>query len=244
LLRPLEGLSLDDQDYIYFISHCVTNDIKGASAYLKDGALSATFLHKRDEEGDTVLSLVCMEGHQDMTLVLVKHGSPLDIYNGQGETPLIIALQHGCIEIASYLVSCGASIRSRDAQGSGVLSHAKDLRDRLEQRRQSICVPLSVESNALLIKHVLRDIKEILASNIEDMTSQMSFTVGHYFLTSTTSESMLRCPRYQALVRRPLPLLIAGRHSICELSPSSEKAYLSAQAKVHDLLVCMVQQCR
>lgn len=92
-----------------------------------------------------------------MVKVLVKHGSPLDIKNGQGETPLIIALQYGCIEIASYPVSCGASIRSRDAQGSGVLSHAKDLRDGLEQRRLSICMPFSVESNAPPIKHVLKD---------------------------------------------------------------------------------------
>jgi hypothetical protein len=63
LLRSLEGLSLDDQDYLYFISYCVTNDIKEALAYLKDGILSATFLHKRDEEGNIVLALVCMEGY-------------------------------------------------------------------------------------------------------------------------------------------------------------------------------------
>lgn len=157
LLRSLEGLSLDGQDYMYFISHCVANDIKEALAYLKDETLSATFLHKRNEEGNTVLALVCMEGHHDMAKVLVKHGSPLDIKNGQGETPLIIALQYGRIEIATYLVSCGASIRSRDAQGSGVLSHSKELRDRLEQKRLSICMPSSVESNTPPTKHVLKN---------------------------------------------------------------------------------------
>jgi hypothetical protein len=175
LLRSLEGLSLDDQDYLYFISHCVTNNIKEALAYLKDRTLSATFLHKRDEERNTVLALVCIEGHQDIAKVLVKHGSPLNIKNGQGETPLIITLQHGYIEIASYLVSCGASIRSRDAQGSSVLSHAKDLRDRLKQKRLSICMSLSVKSNAPPIKHVLKDTNEaIIIEYFEDSDPSVS----------------------------------------------------------------------
>jgi hypothetical protein len=110
-----------------------------------------------------------------MAKVLVNRGSPLDLKNGQGETLFIIALQYGRIEVASYLIFCGASIRSRDAQGSSVLSHSKELRDRLEERTLYMCVPSSVESNAPPIKHVLKDTNgAIVMEYFEDLDPSVS----------------------------------------------------------------------
>ena len=135
LVESLDGLTLNEEDYTWFKSHCVTGDIKQAALYLTKTKSAETFLRRKDPNGDTALALACMEGHYDMVIFLVEQGSLMDTRNNRGETPLITSLQYGRTEIATYLTSQGAPISSLDGSGASVLSHAQDLLERLEDAR-------------------------------------------------------------------------------------------------------------
>jgi hypothetical protein len=135
LLESLDRLALDEEDYTWFISHCVNGDIKEAARCLTSGNSAKSFLQKKDSYGNTALALACMEGHHNMVKLLVEQGSSIDSKNNKGETPLIISLQNGRTEVATYLASYDASISVCDGSGASVLSHAKELLERLEDTR-------------------------------------------------------------------------------------------------------------
>jgi ankyrin repeat protein len=61
----------------------------------------------------------------DMLKFLVEQGSLIDSKNKRGETPLIVSLQYSQTEVATYLISHGASVLSCDGHGASVLSNAK-----------------------------------------------------------------------------------------------------------------------
>lgn len=92
-----------------------------------------------------------------MVTFLVEQGSPIDHKNKSGETPLIISLQYGQTEIAKYLASHGASISSRDGSGASVLSHAKELLQRLEDTRIFCHMPSLLNSSSSAKSKVVRD---------------------------------------------------------------------------------------
>ncbi|EUC27105.1 hypothetical protein COCCADRAFT_42064 [Bipolaris zeicola 26-R-13] len=135
LLEPLNRLALGEEAYTWFISHCVTGDIEQAALCLESTDSAEIFLHRKDSDGNTALALVCMDGHYDVVKFLVEQGSLIDSKNKSGETPLIISLRYGRTEVATYLASHGASISSCDGGGASVLSHAKELIEKLEATR-------------------------------------------------------------------------------------------------------------
>ncbi|KAF7574172.1 Ank-2 multi-domain protein [Pyrenophora tritici-repentis] len=70
LLEPLNSLALDEEEYMWFTSHCVTSDIKQAALCLKSTNSAKTFLHRKDPNGNTALALACMKGQYDMVRFL------------------------------------------------------------------------------------------------------------------------------------------------------------------------------
>ncbi|KAK7179207.1 hypothetical protein PSPO01_14725 [Paraphaeosphaeria sporulosa] len=120
----LDRLALNEEEYAWFVCHCVNGDIKQAALCLKGLDPIETCLRKKNSDGNTALALACMEGHYDMVVYLVEQGSLIDSMNDRGEAPLIISLEYGRIEVATYLIRHGASISSRDGCGVSVLAHA------------------------------------------------------------------------------------------------------------------------
>jgi hypothetical protein len=135
LLESLDHLALDKEKYRWFISHCVNGDIQEAALCLTSMDSAEKFLRKRDPDGNTALALACMEGHYEMVKLLVERGSPINSKNNKGETPLIISLQYSRTEVATYMISQGASILDRDGSGASVLYYAKELLEILEEIR-------------------------------------------------------------------------------------------------------------
>lgn len=135
LLESLDHLALDEEEYRWFVSHCVNGDTQEAALCLTTTNSAETFLRKKHSEGNTALALACMEGHYEMVKLLAERGSPINSKNNKGETPLIISLQYGRTEVATYLVSHDASILNCDGIGASILSHAKELLERLEETR-------------------------------------------------------------------------------------------------------------
>lgn len=84
LLEQLSSLALDEEEYTWFISHCVTDDIEQAALCLESTNTANTFLHRKDSDGNTALALACMEGHYDMVRFLVEQGSLIDSKNKRG----------------------------------------------------------------------------------------------------------------------------------------------------------------
>ncbi|KAF1921459.1 hypothetical protein BDU57DRAFT_489246 [Ampelomyces quisqualis] len=157
LLESLDGLTLDEKKYAWFISHCVTGEIHQATRCLKSTKSPGSFLRKKDSDGNTALALACMQGNYDIVEFLLDQGSAKDSKNEKNETPLIISLRHGRGEIARRLISRGASVLSRDVSGASVLAHAKELRERLEETRIYACMPsFSTDTTHGEVKH-LRD---------------------------------------------------------------------------------------
>ncbi|PVH93145.1 hypothetical protein DM02DRAFT_662269 [Periconia macrospinosa] len=66
LLEQLNCLALYEEEYMLFISSCVTGDIVQAGLCLKNTNSANMFLHRKDYDGNTALALACMEGHYDM----------------------------------------------------------------------------------------------------------------------------------------------------------------------------------
>ncbi|EDU46135.1 predicted protein [Pyrenophora tritici-repentis Pt-1C-BFP] len=157
LLEQLNCLALDEEEYMWFISYCVTNDIEQAALCLESINSAKTFLHRKDSDGNTALALACMEGHYDMVRFLVEEGSLIDPKNKSGETPLIISLRYGRTEVATYLASYGASISSCDGSGASVHSHAKELLERLEDTRVYCHTPSLSNSSLSGISKVIKD---------------------------------------------------------------------------------------
>jgi ankyrin repeat protein len=148
LLESLDHLALDDEQYVWFISHCVNGDIQEAALCLTSTNLAETYLQRKNSDGNTALALACMEGHYDMVALLAERGSPINSKNNECETPLIISLQHDRTEVATYLVSHNASISDHDRSGASVLSHAKELLERLEEIRVYCHTPSFSNSSA------------------------------------------------------------------------------------------------
>jgi hypothetical protein len=158
LLEPLKRSALNEEEYVWFISHCVNGNTKQAALCLKSTNSAQTFLHRKDSGGNTALALACMEGHYDMVRFLVKQGSLIDLKNKSGETPLIISLQYGRTEVATYLALHDASILSRDGRGASVLSHAKELLEKLEDSRIYCHTPSCSNSSSPAKSNVITDI--------------------------------------------------------------------------------------
>lgn len=180
-IDSLDSLELEDQSYIEFISHCVSNDIAEVVACLDSMDSPRKYLEKKCSSGNTALALVCMEGHLDIVKLLLKRGSPIDSRNKKGETPLVISLEHGTTEVASHLAQHGASVASSDTQGTNVLSHARALLQRLEGARiYYISPPLYEKSTTVEMKTVADKNGEVVMTYLEDPNPSIGMRNRNY----------------------------------------------------------------
>lgn len=85
-------------------------------------------LYIRDEEGNTLLHMVCQPGCDDdeaaITRQLIEAGLEVDAVNWDGCTPLSLACEAGHMDRVRVLVDAGADIHTRDRVGGTLLHQA------------------------------------------------------------------------------------------------------------------------
>lgn len=87
----------------------------------------------KKSDGNSALSLVCMEGHLEIVELLFKHNAKLENINKEGKTLLMVALSYGYGAIAMCLTAASASIFARNNKGILVLDVAKSILKELEE---------------------------------------------------------------------------------------------------------------
>lgn len=86
------------------------------------------FVYAEIPEGRlTALHFAAREGEQDAAQVLIDAGADLDLGDGYGTTPLVLATLNGHLGIAANLLEAGADPNKQDRYGRSVLFVATDL---------------------------------------------------------------------------------------------------------------------
>lgn len=80
-------------------------DLDSARAALEDGA----DVHRRDLVGGSYLHTAAYWGEEDLALLLLAHGLPVDATDHQGQTPLHAATRGERLDMVRLLLDAGAS---------------------------------------------------------------------------------------------------------------------------------------
>jgi hypothetical protein len=127
------GVDLEDEEGNWFICGCVCNDPASCENILQSSPNPGRLVKGRDPNGNSALSLACMEGHMEIVELLCKQNAELENINKEGKTPLMVALSYGHGAIATYLTAAGASVIVRDNEGISVLDVAISTLKELEE---------------------------------------------------------------------------------------------------------------
>lgn len=96
--------------------------------------------------GNTPLMLAARTGNSDAVKLLIDQHADIDHLgvNSDRRTPLMIAITSNRAEVASILLSRGASVLKTDYQGKSALDYAKDTDSRLGGERYELMVTASL----------------------------------------------------------------------------------------------------
>lgn len=116
------NLDLRTTDHGWNILHCAA---VGCSGKITKFLLDQGFDHSiRDSDGDTALSLACLEGKLAPLTELIDAGADVNSQNDELQAPLHFAAFQGYLEIAKILLSKGADVEIRNAKDSTPLYFA------------------------------------------------------------------------------------------------------------------------
>jgi hypothetical protein len=149
LVKDMNKLRIDEEmgssgneprleNYHMFISCCVNNDLEIVTKLIESSSDMKRLINYKYEEGNSALSLVCMEGHREVVRLLHQRGADIDSVNIHRRTPLMEALSFGHGFIAEYLVSEGASTSIKDKQNTSILDIAKRTLKHLDEREWTL----------------------------------------------------------------------------------------------------------
>jgi ankyrin repeat protein len=99
---------------------------KDVRSYLKLGAdIEAKFRNFHSaNEGKTALNCACLQGHSDVTRLLLERGANVDAKDEFGRTGLILATWNSHLECVRLVLDHGADIEAKDNSGLSALGVA------------------------------------------------------------------------------------------------------------------------
>jgi len=130
-----KNLLEDDWDGVGFVGNCLHKQLNAAKALYAGFDTKERLILAKNRQGDTVLSMVAAEGHEDVFKFLLEEGAELNTTNNKGRTPLMEAALRGRLAIVQLLLKEGASTRVTDNEGRTALELAEDTRRNEEERR-------------------------------------------------------------------------------------------------------------
>ena len=65
-------------------------------------------LKEKDEQNNTALHLACVNKHPDVTDLLLRHKLSVSEVNNEGQSPLHLASENGCLECVNLLIRNGS----------------------------------------------------------------------------------------------------------------------------------------
>jgi ankyrin repeat protein len=91
-------------------------------------SINNNVIHEKDSEGDTAIlkaSRIC--NNADVITFLIESGANVNDKDQIGQTPLIVATQHGCKKLVEILIGAGADIHERNDFGqSAIITAAQE----------------------------------------------------------------------------------------------------------------------
>ncbi len=104
--------------------------------------------NSRDDHGATLLSIAANEEYSaEKTILLLDHGASVNLANGAGDTPLMIAADRYQADIVKALLDRGANANAVDRGGNSVLMRAAASKHSYQEERKPL-VPLLLKSGA------------------------------------------------------------------------------------------------
>jgi hypothetical protein len=113
-----EGQTFEEKRILFAISDCVTGQVKSVENYLQSSPEATTFIHGKDENGDTTLTMASCETFSEMVSLLLDHGSKINAVNHEGRSALMQATLWGRLDNAKILLKRGADKNLKDHKGS------------------------------------------------------------------------------------------------------------------------------
>jgi len=98
-----------EKRFLETLDHCRNGELDSLAALLsKDSKL----VNLQDNDGNSLLHIVCYLGRQDMLLMLLFKGVEVNTCNNKGITPLMVALEYNQVLCANVLiVEHGADVK-------------------------------------------------------------------------------------------------------------------------------------
>ncbi len=108
-----------------------TVDLNGESAlHLLADQFGPGFRNSKDDPPDWSKDyLGRSEQRTRIADMLKRAGAPVDVPDGEGLTPLMVAIKYGDTLLAKWLIENGADPKKRDKGGKDAMDHARESKD-------------------------------------------------------------------------------------------------------------------
>jgi ankyrin repeat protein len=85
-------------------------------------SINNNVIHEKDREGDTAILKASRNCNANNVMTfLIESGANVNDKDQIGQTPLIVATQHGCKKLVEILISAGADIHERNEFGQNAI---------------------------------------------------------------------------------------------------------------------------
>lgn len=153
----------------------------------------------RTEKGNTCLHIASLCGHKDFCTKILSQGSRvpsvsslLSVTNGYGETPLLVAVKNGHVDLASYLLDkynnhgLNESLLKKDNHGehNNVLHHAirngyEDLAVQLIEQQSQLSASCNSRNESPMFMAVLKGFKKVYDKLLSNENSAYTGAFGN-----------------------------------------------------------------
>ena len=126
-----------------------SNDVKSIKLLLNDDQPGMRAeLDRRDDNGDTPLALALRENAVNAATCLIYAGANVHLANHEGETPVMLAAEHGNLYLVKLILKFNPDLSAKDEDGETALDKAKSNKhDLLAQVLEKITDSLTVTAS-------------------------------------------------------------------------------------------------
>ena len=150
-------------------------------AYAGNGGWEC-FGRPEERTGSTALHYAAENGHQEIVVFLIQHGSGCDVPNSVGETALIKAAQNGHSNVTEVLLEMGADslIRGGDAISLTFREHDSQIKDPHEEQCQPAAIHHAARFGHDKVVSILYLLGDLTCGTLRMNALHIGAAYGHY----------------------------------------------------------------